>query len=179
MIDAERATLLKRFSAQDLEEHKNRIRDRKYGVPVAPNCLLIDFPARVKHAAALIADMAWTVELATGGCFFVTSDNPAFVRNPKRLTDERIHAVTDEGSELGFPLSRDAFLVCRRPDRTPFAKGRASASRVRHLNECGTVLSSHEFVFSPERSEDVASIVAEYSGFRLKLPELDLGPTAE
>jgi len=84
-------------------------------------------PSPYKGMVVAIHDMAWRVLESSGPCYFITSDNPAFV--PKKL------GLGLPDSELCFPLSTTRALhACWQGQRGSLTFVRASQQHVKETN---------------------------------------------
>jgi hypothetical protein len=175
-IDNERSLLEQIYSKEEVDNYVQEIRDRGIGLTAVPKHHLRVLAYSPLKAAKTICLMEWEVCRACEGQFFITSDNPAFPRRPHRLFDPGIVGIQrdDLGVELGFPLSREAYLLAT---WKPLAAhtGTVSRLRVRELNR-RTVLSAANYVFSPQPSEEIAALVAEHAAFQVKHPSVINAP---
>jgi len=168
-IPGEKSQISRRFPAEVVQRFRDEILLRGRGVSLSPKFYLELVPLRATKYAKLITEMDWTVYRSRTD-FFVTSDNPAFARRPDSLADPGLVGLErkDLGVELGFPLSRDSLLLVHWGNlRVGYQ--RAAPSRVRELNR-RTILSAHEHVYSPERSNTIEALMEEHSDFRLSYP---------
>jgi len=116
----------------------------------------------------------WTIEVAIPGEFFVTSDNPAFPRQPRNIRELRTVGIDELGMELGVPLSRERFLTIRRGASGLIQREtKATRQRVEQLNFRTVISATHE-VFAPIKSEGIASLISQASGISIPFQ-----PTAE
>lgn len=171
-LDQGRQVLRRDLNKKQLDELSQQVRERGEGFNVSDKFYTGDILQRAKKHGHTIGDMTWTVCHAPSRSFFITSDNPAFVRSPSRLRAPSIMGLarSDLGVELGFPLSKHSFLVAswKRLPRTH--QGSVSRERTHELNR-RTVLSATRYIYAPERSDDVERLIQESAGFSLKPPE--------
>jgi hypothetical protein len=172
-VERNRAQFVGRSSDAKVDEFLSEVKSRGYGVTVPRNFHLEGLLQRAARFAHDIKIMHWTVYFAARGSFFVTSDNPAFVRRPEFPMDPYLVGIErdDLGAELGFPLSRSSFLIASWNSGTGFSIEKASKTRTHELNR-RTLLSANRHIFSPEKSEAIFDLVREHAGFRLKYPTL-------
>ena len=159
------------FSREVIERYREEVRHRGRGLELPSNYQLAAIPGRAVGYASLLNRMRWTVCHARAD-FFVTSDNPAYARRPQSLEDPGLLGMArkDFGVELGFPLARRAYLIGH---WGPLREGRCrvTADRVRELNR-RTVVCASRYVYSAERSDTIAALVARHKTFQLSYPRL-------
>jgi hypothetical protein len=172
-LRGDRKYLERLFSKAEVYAFEQEIRDRGIGVtPIAKHHLLM-LATSAPKAARTIFEMQWNVCRTCTGSYFITSDRPAFTRRPHRLLDPYPVGFQrdDLGAELGFPLSRDAYLLATWKPLPRSHTGTINRQRVRELNR-RTVLSATKYVFAPEPSREISALIAEHRGFRVGYPSL-------
>jgi hypothetical protein len=173
-VAANHEDLSRTYGSAKVEEFRDELNRTGQGLQMPKNFHLKGVFERADRWGESIIQMSWTIWTAKPPAFFVTSDNPAFARNPCHIKSPGIVGIErdDLGVELGFPLSSRAFLIakwCRR-NAPLLAHCPASVTRVHALNT-RTVLSATEHVFSPERSGQIEALVYEHRAFRLAYPK--------
>lgn len=174
-----RERLIREYSVEEVEEYERRVRENGRGIDLPRNFHFIDLDRRLQPVAVGIARMSWTIESVKGGQFFITSDNPAYVRRRGHPRDPGPVGFGrgDLHAEMYFPLSHRSLLVARHVgDATSVRRSQVSPTRVLQLNKL-TVLMAHTDVFSPYRSELVEDLVEECGAFQVEYPQLPLERT--
>ncbi len=177
-IQKDRRLLEQIYSKDKVDDFVQELRDRGVGLTAVPKHHLGILAKSPLKAAKTICSMCWQVCRACDGHFFVTSDNPAFPRRPHRLLDPGIVGIQrdDLQVELGFPLSRGAYLLATWKPLPSSHTGTVTWLRVRELNR-RTVLSATNYVFSPQPSREIEALVAEHAAFRVEHPSVINAPT--
>jgi hypothetical protein len=103
------------FSREAVDEYIEKVRNEGRGVRMPKNFHLVNLFERASHVAVSIFAMSWTVEHSVPGSFFITSDNPVLVRRAQNILDPGLVGFDrdDLEAEMGFPLSRETFLIAR------------------------------------------------------------------
>lgn len=172
-VEADRDHLERLVSKEEIDAFIEEVQERGFGVTPHEKQHLLLLGSSARKATRNLLLMQWHVCRPPQGGFFITSDNPAFARRPHSLLDPYAVGIQrdDLGVEIGFPLSRSAYLLASWKAMPARHAGAVSAQRVRELNR-RTVLSATEYVFSPKRCPDIATLVAEHNTFKLKHPML-------
>lgn len=139
------------------------------GLVMPKNFHLDDIFERADRWGSKIFQMQWTIWKAPKSSFFVMSDNPAFARDPCKLKAPGILGLerADLNVEIGFPLSSRLFLIAKWASGPRLQHRSCTRNRVLALNT-RTVLSAANEVYSPQRDEQIESLVNEYKDFRVQ-----------
>jgi hypothetical protein len=173
LVTKYRETIFASLTDGQIEEFKTEVQRCGTGIKPSDALHLDRLFDRAFQTGKTISEMTWVVcRTRNAADFLITSDNPAFVRHPERPYDRGVVGINREiGAELGFPLSRNSFLLAHWNDSVPWRVEEVNTNRVRELNT-RTVLSASPEIFSPERSDAISAQVMEHAGFRLQYPAI-------
>ncbi|GAA5507656.1 DUF4238 domain-containing protein [Novipirellula caenicola] len=170
-IEKHHADLEKRFGQLEVDKLINRTIETGMGLNVPRQQTLLHAFIGLPRLTDTIFRMNWRIERAPCNQFFVTSDNPVFVRRRGRPRDTHLVGFErdDLGAEVYVALSPSKFLIASWD--TPRTRKSASSSRVFELNRL-TVLMANRFVYASRKLPSVMELLVMEQDFRLELPDL-------
>lgn len=166
-----RPRIEKYFSSDAIEKYIDDIKCGRNRIELDRGRAIISVFGNIQRYATAINGMKWSISESPQNKFFVSSDNPAYVRRRGRPRDPGIVGIerADLDAELYFPLCPDLFLIAAmKPQKH---RGRVSKQRVIELNRL-TILMANRFVYAQNLSLEIESLLLQEREFRLQQPDL-------